>query len=65
MRLSHALRAVIPHLLRWRGRFEYETEMLIVVSRKGFRIESVPISTVYWDEVSSIHPVRDTSAFSS
>ena len=27
------------------------------------RIESVPISTVYSDEVSSIHPVRDTLRF--
>ena len=44
-------------------RFDYETEMLIIASRKGFRIESVPISTVYSDEVSSIHPVRDTVRF--
>ena len=32
-------------------------------SRKEFRIESVPITTVYSDEVSSIHPVRDTIRF--
>lgn len=55
--------AVIPHLLEGTDRFEYETEMLIKVSRKGFRIESVPVSTVYSDEVSSIHPVRDTIRF--
>lgn len=55
--------AVIPHLLGGAARFDYETEMLIVVSRKGFRIGSVPISTVYSDEVSSIHPVRDTLRF--
>ncbi|MGZ5022134.1 MAG: glycosyl transferase, partial [Chthoniobacterales bacterium] len=55
--------AVIPHLLEGTDRFEYETEMLIKVSRAGFRIESVPISTVYSDEVSSIHPVRDTIRF--
>ncbi|MGZ5553093.1 MAG: glycosyltransferase family 2 protein [Chthoniobacterales bacterium] len=54
---------VIPHLLEGTDRFEYETEMLIKVSRAGFRIESVPISTVYSDEVSSIHPVRDTIRF--
>jgi glycosyltransferase involved in cell wall biosynthesis len=54
---------VIPHLLEGTDRFEYETEMLIKVSRKGFRIHSVPISTVYSDEVSSIHPVRDTIRF--
>jgi len=54
---------VIPHLLQGTAHFEYETEMLIVVSRKGFRIGAVPISTVYSDEVSSIHPVRDTARF--
>ncbi|HMJ05710.1 MAG TPA: glycosyltransferase family 2 protein [Chthoniobacterales bacterium] len=53
----------IPLLLGGTERFEYETEMLIKVSRGGFRVESVPISTVYSDEVSSIHPVRDTIRF--
>jgi glycosyltransferase involved in cell wall biosynthesis len=56
-------RELIPDLLDGAERFEYETEMLIVASRKGFRIESVPISTVYSDEVSSIYPVRDTIRF--
>jgi glycosyltransferase involved in cell wall biosynthesis len=55
--------AVIPHLLDGAARFDYETEMLIKVSRKGFRIGAVPISTVYSDEVSSIHPVRDSIRF--
>lgn len=55
--------AVIPDLLHGSERFDYETEMLIVTSRKGFRIDAVPISTVYSDEVSSIHPVRDTIRF--
>jgi glycosyltransferase involved in cell wall biosynthesis len=56
-------RGLIPDLLDGADRFEYETEMLIVASRKGFRIESVPITTVYSDEVSSINPVRDTLRF--
>ncbi len=56
-------RALIPHLLDGTSRFDYETEMLIVASRHGFRIASVPISTIYSDEVSSIHPVRDTVRF--
>jgi glycosyltransferase involved in cell wall biosynthesis len=56
-------RHLIPELLTGGNRFDYETEMLIIASRKGFRIESVPISTVYSDEVSSIHPVRDTLRF--
>jgi glycosyltransferase involved in cell wall biosynthesis len=56
-------RHLIPELLVGGTRFDYETEMLIIASRKGFRIDSVPISTVYSDEVSSIHPVRDTLRF--
>lgn len=60
-RLLH--RQLIPELLGGAARFDYETEMLIIASRKGFRIDSVPISTVYSDEVSSIHPVRDTIRF--
>ena len=53
----------IPDLLGGTERFEYETEMLIKVSRNGGRIDSVPVSTVYSDEVSSIHPIRDTLRF--
>jgi glycosyltransferase involved in cell wall biosynthesis len=56
-------RELIPDLLGGAARFDYETEMLIIASRKGFRIGSVPISTVYSDEVSSIHPVRDAIRF--
>jgi glycosyltransferase involved in cell wall biosynthesis len=56
-------RALAPHLLGGTSRFDYETEMLFLASRQGFRIASVPISTVYADEKSSIHPVRDTIRF--
>ena len=56
-------RDLIPSVLVGTNRFDYETEMLILASRKGFRIASVPITTVYSDEVSSIHPVRDTLRF--
>ncbi len=43
--------------------FEIETEILIKASRRGFRIASVPIQTIYRDEVSKIKPVRDTLRF--
>ena len=56
-------RDIIPEVLAGAGRFEYETEMLIIASRKGHRVASVPITTVYSDEVSSINPVRDTLRF--
>lgn len=56
-------REIIPEVLHGTSRFEYETEMLILASRKGHRIASVPVSTIYSDEVSSINPVRDTLRF--
>ncbi len=56
-------RDLIPAILTGADRFDYETEMLIVASRGGHRIASVPITTVYGDEVSSIHPMRDTVRF--
>jgi len=56
-------RELIPEMLGGAERFDYETEMLIFASRNGYRVDSVPISTVYSDEVSSIHPVRDTIRF--
>ncbi len=43
--------------------FEIETEMLVRSSKKGFRISSVGIQTIYGDEVSKIHPMRDTLRF--
>jgi glycosyltransferase involved in cell wall biosynthesis len=57
-------RQMVPELLGGGHRFDYETEVLIIASRKGYRIESVPITTVYSDEVSKIHPLRDTLRFS-
>ncbi len=60
-RMLHA--EVIPHLLNGAERFDYETEMLIVASREGYRIGAVPISTVYLDETSSIRPIRDSIRF--
>ena len=44
-------------------KFDYETEMLVVASRRGCQIGAVPISTIYGDEKSKIHPVRDTVRF--
>jgi glycosyltransferase involved in cell wall biosynthesis len=58
--LDHQL---IPQLLGGGGRFDYDTEVLITVSRKGYRVESVPITTVYTDQVSKIRPLRDAIRF--
>ena len=56
-------RELIPDLFGGTNRFDYETEMQIVARRKGCRIESVPVSTIYSDEVRSIHSVRDALRF--
>ena len=56
-------RDLTPILLGRTGRFDYETEMLILAAWRGERISSVKISTVYGDEVSSINPVRDGLLF--
>lgn len=43
--------------------FEIETELLIKAGKKGFRIASVPIQTIYRDEKSKIRPLKDTLRF--
>jgi hypothetical protein len=45
------------------SKYDFETEMLVVAARRGGTIAAVPVSTVYGDEVSKIHPVRDTIRF--
>ncbi len=52
-----------PALFTEANNYDYETEMLIIASRRGCRITSVPVSTVYGEEKSKIHPVRDTIRF--
>ena len=43
--------------------FDFETEMLALAARKGCNIGAATVSTIYGDEVSKIHPVRDTLKF--
>ena len=43
--------------------YDFEGEMIVAMGRKGFRVVSVPVSTVYGDEVSTINPVSDTVRF--
>ncbi len=44
-------------------KYDFESEMIVAMGRKKFRIASVPVSTVYGDEVSTINPVTDTIRF--
>ena len=43
--------------------FEIESEVLIKASKKGFKIYSVPIKTIYSNECSKINPLTDTVRF--
>ncbi|MFH1269674.1 MAG: glycosyltransferase family 2 protein [Candidatus Omnitrophota bacterium] len=45
------------------SKYESESEMLIKASRLGYKIESVPIKTIYNGEKSQINPVIDTIRF--
>ena len=43
--------------------YEIESEVLIKATKKGFRIFSVPIQTIYSHECSKINPLTDTVRF--
>ena len=43
--------------------FEIETEILMKSAKRGFRIDSVPVTTIYRDEESKINPWKDTVRF--
>ena len=45
------------------SRYETESEILIKASRMGFKIESVPIKSIYKEEESQINPFLDTLRF--
>lgn len=45
------------------AKYETESELIIEASRKGFKIESVPIKSVYSGERSKINPFIDTCRF--
>lgn len=44
-------------------KFEIESEILVKLARSGFRIDSVPVKSIYADEKSKIRPVRDSFRF--
>jgi glycosyltransferase involved in cell wall biosynthesis len=43
--------------------YDFETEMLALAARLGCGIAAARVSTIYGDEKSKIHPVRDTLRF--
>jgi glycosyltransferase involved in cell wall biosynthesis len=45
------------------SRYDTESEILIRAGRRGFRVASLPIQSIYGGTVSHIHPVVDTLRF--
>ncbi len=54
---------ILRNLTLKTNRYDSESEILVRLSRKGFKISSSPITTVYGDEESSINPLVDTGRF--
>jgi len=44
-------------------KFEIESELLVKLAKKGYKIESVPIRSIYAGETSQINPLTDTFRF--
>ncbi|NQT89835.1 MAG: glycosyltransferase family 2 protein [Candidatus Omnitrophica bacterium] len=44
-------------------KFEIDSELLVKLSRKGYRIESLPIRSIYGGETSQINPITDAIRF--
>jgi len=55
--------ACFENLVLKTSRYDSESEVLVRLARRGFRIGSAPITTVYGDEVSAINPFVDTGRF--
>ena len=56
-------RKVLENVTLESSNFEIESELIIKACRKGFKVGSVPIKTIYQDEKSRINPVVDTLRF--
>jgi len=56
-------RRVLKKIKLESNKYDLESEILIKASRKQLKITSVPIETIYRDELSRINPVKDTLRF--
>ena len=55
--------AVLDGLEVTTSNYDFESEVLVRLARRGARIGSAPTATVYGEETSSIRPLRDTVRF--
>ena len=58
----YLLRPILSLSLKEKG-FQFESEVLICAGRKGYRFNSIPISTLYSNEDSNINSIMDTLRF--
>ncbi|MFQ6039350.1 MAG: glycosyltransferase family 2 protein [Candidatus Poribacteria bacterium] len=56
---SEVLRSITLETVR----YETESELLIKAARLGFRIETLPIKTIYNGEISNVKPLREIYLF--
>lgn len=55
--------SALPVAIPASSRFAAESEILLLLARRGTRMSSAPIRVIYGDEKSKIRPVRDTVRF--
>jgi glycosyltransferase involved in cell wall biosynthesis len=56
-------REVLPHVPTVAQGFAAESEVLLALGARGIPIGAVPVPTIYGEEHSKIHPLRDTFRF--
>jgi glycosyltransferase involved in cell wall biosynthesis len=54
---------VLKKIILTSQRYDVESEMLIKAGKKGFKIKSIPIKTIYRQEISHFHKFWDTLRF--
>lgn len=54
---------VLPFIEAQAARFAAESEILLHIASRGIRMDSVPITVIYNEEISKINPIRDTCRF--
>ena len=56
-------RKVLEYIDLTTNKFDLESELLIKASKEKFSVTSVPVETIYRDEMSRINPFKDTIRF--
>jgi len=56
-------RGVLEKIKLESSKYDLESELLIKASRRNMKIASVPVESIYKDELSCIHPLKDTVRF--